>query len=384
MTETTTLRKRIIVLTGGGSGGHLYPLLEVADEMIEETRGTVQLLYIGPKHPLNEEFERRDIRVHTILAGKLRRYLSLENLLDIPKFFAGIVQAFALIYSVMPDAVFSKGGTGAFPVVLAARFYMIPIVIHESDSVPGFTNRLSAPLATRIGISFESAAAYFPKKKTAFVGNPIRRELLQNREEPFVEKRRLGFNQEEPLALVLGGSQGAQRINTFIVDNLSALLPAVQILHQVGDKNLNDIMSALAQAKGQLPEKFEERYHTAGSLDAEELRRAFSAADLVITRSGSGAIYECASFGKPALLIPLPEAANNHQRQNAIEYSKTGAAIVVEEANLSLHIVLAQIEKFIGPGADPVPFRTAAQSFFKPAAARVLASEILTLAGFSA
>src|SRR3989344_2424531 len=161
-----------IVLTGGGSAGHIYPLLAVADSLkrLAIDYGMVlELYYMGPADGYAEEIEADDIHIRTVFAGKLRRYFSLQNLVDAPKFFIGLVQAFWKLFWLMPDAIFSKGGTGALPVVLAGWFYRIPVMIHDSDSVPGLTNIISAKLASRIGVSFEHALKFFPANRTAWI-----------------------------------------------------------------------------------------------------------------------------------------------------------------------------------------------------------------------
>jgi UDP-N-acetylglucosamine--N-acetylmuramyl-(pentapeptide) pyrophosphoryl-undecaprenol N-acetylglucosamine transferase len=144
-----------VLLTGGGSGGHVYPLLAVADKIRELGGADVMVSYLGPKSRYDAEFGQRDIAVYGLASSKLRRYMDVGNILDVPKFIFGLCQALYRLYLLMPDVVFSKGGSGALPVVLAAKFYFIPILIHESDSVPGLTNRFSAPFAKRIGVSFE-------------------------------------------------------------------------------------------------------------------------------------------------------------------------------------------------------------------------------------
>lgn len=365
------MAKRIL-LTGGGSGGHLFPLLAVADSIIEITKGEAEIIYLGPRHPLNEEFRTREIKVYTVAAGKLRRYFDLANFLDIPKVILGFIQSLFILYWLMPDVVFSKGGTGALPVVVAAKFYFIPVIIHESDSIPGLTNRFSAPLAKRIGISFRSAAAFFSPKKTALVGNPVRRGLLPDSMDSRQAKITLQFNPDEPLILVLGGSQGAAVINNFIVNNLELLLTDFQVYHQTGPNNEEEVRSLTKDVVSP-------RYKLAGFLNLAELRTALNAADVVICRAGSN-IFEIAVFGKPAILIPLIGSANNHQLYNAYEYAENGAAVVVEEANFTANIVLRQIKDVLGDKQKREQMAQAAKAFAKPNAAQVIAEEILKLA----
>ena len=369
--------KKRILLTGGGTGGHIYPLLAVADEIKRMTQGGVELLYLGIKHILNEEFVRRDIRVHRITSSKLRRYFALANFIDVPKFFFGFFQALFRLYFLMPDVVFSKGGPGALAVVLAARFYFIPVMIHESDSVPGLTNKISAIFSKRIFIAFKTAVSYFKISKTVLVGNPIRHELFLNRPPDAAgAKALLKFNSKEPLVVFMGGSQGAIRLNTFVFDTLEGFLSIVQIFHLVGEenvKNTEEFVKFFFKNK----ENLRSRYQFAGFLDAERFKVLLTAADVVVSRAGSGAISEIASFGKPSILIPLRGAAGDHQRINAYEYAREGGAVVIEEANFTFNIVRIQIENLLKDTEAVRRMSEAARNFAKPEAAEIIARQIV-------
>ena len=197
-----------VVLTGGGSGGHIYPLLAVADTLkkkVASLGAPTTFSYLGPRDAYAPLFTERGIAVIPISSGKVRRYAALENVLDIPKFFIGLLQALWQLYCIMPDIVFSKGGTGALPVVFAAWFYRIPVAIHESDAQPGLTNLASARFAKKIFVSFERAAQFFATAKTTVSGAPLRGELLENRPTREAAKESLGFDPKEPLTVVIGG-----------------------------------------------------------------------------------------------------------------------------------------------------------------------------------
>ena len=375
--------KKRIVLTGGGSGGHVYPLLAVAEELrrlaISEGANS-EIFYIGPRDEYSEILQGENIKIRAISSGKLRRYFSISNLLDIPKFFIGLIQSLFVLYGLMPDAVFSKGGTGALPVILAARFYRIPIMIHESDAVPGLTNLISARFATRIAVSFEKANDYFDPGKTAWVGTPIRRELLQNSINKQLAKQELGFKENEHLILVWSGSQGSQRINEFIVANLPELIKESQILHQTGQGNYSEVQKLSRAALIGVPLKIvaEKRYEAVSYLK-DNLKTALSAADLVIARAGSGTISELAAFGKPAILVPLAESAQDHQRANAYEFAKSGGGVVIEESNLLPGIFLSQLRTVLKNPETLNKMSSASAKFFKPDAAEVIAKEVLNI-----
>lgn len=369
-----------IVLTGGGTGGHIIPLLAVADALQSTMRGDLALTYIGPKSRYLGAFDERGIACSTVASAKFRRgYGFFQNIIDIPRFFVSIMQALAKLYRLMPDAVFSKGGPGALAVVLAARFYFIPVIIHESDAVPGLTNRLSAPLAKRIAIAFQGAASYFPEKKTFLAGVPVRPALTANVPSREAAKRELQFATNEPLLLVLGGSQGAAPLNTFVAENLGALLEKFQILHQAGEANLGEAGGAAKLALQNATEAFRARYRAEGFLDESGLARALAAADIVLSRAGASAIYELAAFGKPAVLVPV-ESDGGQQRANAREYAGSGAAVSIEQKNLSVHVFLDVVQRLLGDQGARENMERTAKLFFKPLAAQSIAKELLALA----
>lgn len=385
-----------ILLTGGGTGGHIYPLIAVAESIqgIAKTKNlSVELCYIGPKNVFREEFEKLNIEVKTITGAKLRRYFDIQNIIDIPKFFFSLIEALFKLFFLMPDVVFSKGGSGTLAIVIAAKFYMIPVVIHESDAVPSLTTKLSATFAKRIAISFAETTKYFSAEggslpndgrdashgknnKIALLGNPVRQKFFEIRNSSFT-KENLGFDKNKPLILILGGSQGAQNLNQFILDNLPELLKIAQIFHQVGPKN---ILEMTQQSKGILkPLGLENDYQLTDYLSLEKMAEVLKASDLVISRGGSGAIFEIAATGKPSIIIPLPTAANNHQKANAYTYHQTGGCEVIEESNLKINLVLVQINNILNNPDKIELMKKAAKGFAKPNAAQLIAEEILRI-----
>ncbi|MEK7507483.1 MAG: UDP-N-acetylglucosamine--N-acetylmuramyl-(pentapeptide) pyrophosphoryl-undecaprenol N-acetylglucosamine transferase [Patescibacteria group bacterium] len=374
------------LLTGGGSGGHVYPLLAVAERL----RGIaaaenidLDLNYLGPKDEWISSLAVAHVGLGTIVSGKFRRYFSIENIFDIPKFFIGLFEALFKIYFIMPDVIFSKGGTGALSVVLAGWFYKIPIIIHESDAIPGLTNSISSRFASRIAVSFPKTLEYFHPGKTAFAGTPVRKAVVSDIPEKAAAKERLGFDPAKPLTLILGGSQGAQRVNEFIITNLPTFLKETQIFHQTGTANYKNVeyLSRVTVGESRAGDTAKRMYIPVPYLNQEEVKVALAAADLVIARSGSGTIAEISAFGKPSILIPLTESANDHQRMNAYEYSKTGAAIVIEENNLLPAILADQIKSIVQNPMVMERMNVAAKNLFKPDAAEAIAREILRLGG---
>ncbi len=369
-----------VVVAGGGSGGHVYPTIAVIEALKKrcaELGAPLEIIRVGPRDGYEPLFADCGVALSPIVAGKVRRYLSLANFVDIPKFFIGFLHALFKLYLLMPDVIFSKGGTGALPVVVAGWFYRIPIAIHESDAKPGLTNLFSARFARRVFVSFTSATEYFNPQKTQVVGTPIREELLAGRVAKEVAKETLGFDPKSPLTLILGGSQGSQRINQFILEGLVALVKETQVLHQTGVANLPEVEQLSRAAL--IDESFKNRYKAMGYF-GKDLSLALAAADLVVARAGSNTIAEVASFGVPMILIPLSDAANDHQKLNAYEFAKNGGAVVIEEANLFEGIFLGQLRAILGNEELRAKMSAAASQFFLPDAAGKIAEELLQLA----
>ncbi|OGZ00739.1 MAG: hypothetical protein A2946_03340 [Candidatus Liptonbacteria bacterium RIFCSPLOWO2_01_FULL_53_13] len=372
-----------ILFTGGGTGGHIYPLIAVAQALRKsaEKRGVeIEFHYLGALGKYRETLTNAGMYVREIVAGKLHRHSALQSFFDAPKFFIGFFQALMRLYFLMPDAIFSKGGTGALPVIFAGWFYRIPIVIHESDTVPGLTNLVSARFAKRIATSFATALPYFSPAKRVQTGNPLREEFVTNQPLQHVAKQELGFDAERPLMLVWGGSQGSVRVNNLILLVLKELLPLTQVLHQTGEKNILDVQKLSRASLMDVPveEAAKSRYQAVAYFEGD-MRKALAASDIVISRGGSNSLFEIAAFGKPAIVIPLPEAAGDHQRSNAYEFAKGGAGIVIEEPNLLPEIFMSQVREIMTKPERAEAMRRASKAFFKPNAAELVAEEIFSL-----
>lgn len=371
-----------IALTGGGTGGHLFPILAVAQELknlvsanifqIPIGEGTgVEFMFLGPKTVGEEALAKEGIANKTIMAGKLRRYASLQNVYDIFKIPCGLFQALWHLFWFMPNVVFSKGGYGSVPVVLAAWIFHIPVIIHESDSVPGLANKFCAAFSQRIAISFNEAAKYFPAGKTALTGNPVRASLFGGNKE--AAKQLFGLNGQKHLLLVLGGSQGAQAINDLVFTSLLLIASRCEIIHQCGANNVE-------LTKQILGDKAPTDYHLLPFLDDAQMSQALAAADLVVARAGAGTIAEIAALGKASILIPLPNAAADHQKKNATEFAKLGGAVIMEEMNLTPHLFQNQIFSLLDNPELLKKMGENAKQFSHPDAAKNLAQEILNMA----
>ena len=380
-------KKVRIVLTGGGSGGHTFPLIAIARELKKIAASQnfdLELIYIGPNDFTVPYIQKEGIPVKTIITGKFRRYFALQNITDFFKTIAGIFQAQFYVYSIMPDLILSKGGYGSFPVSLWGILFFIPTYVHESDSIPGLVNAFIGKFAKKVFISFEGSSRYFSPKKTIITGNPIRQELFDNTINVKDSKKLLGLS-ERPVITVLGGSQGAKHINDLILDILPKIIDKAEIIHQVGENNLESIKKELEIIFQEIITDGDSKkyYHPVPFLEESpnptinSLKDVMLISDLIIARAGSGVIFEIAASNKPAIIIPLPWAARDHQKQNAYEYAKNGAAIVVEEQNLKPNIFSELILQLLDDEQKLAKMSKAAQAFAKPKAAYNIAEYIL-------
>jgi len=373
-----------ILFTGGGTGGHIFPIIAVVREMRKiyqeispYPEEKLQFFYLGPKDDYFEILlSQEEIRVSTIITGKLRRYFSLQNFIDI--FFKiplGFCQAFFHLLFSAPDLIFSKGGYGSFPVVFWGWVFQVPVFLHESDIMPGLANKIMSKFALEIFTSFPRTE-YFPPSKMIQVGNPIRKEITDGKKEE--AKGIFKLNYQKPVLLILGGSQGAQRINDLILSILPELISKYEIIHQAGVKNFKEVE---AEAGVMIAEEFKEDYHLFPFLEEKDLKHALAAADLIISRAGSGSIFEIAAVDKPSILIPLPEAAQNHQVKNAYSYAESGAAIVFEESNLTPHIFLEKIKYLFSHPQELENMKNRATEFACPKSADIIAEYLLAFMG---
>lgn len=364
-----------ILFTGGGTAGHIFPIIAITREIKRNyPQGEFRFFYIGPKDKFFKNLlSKEGVEVKTILAGKIRRYFSLRNIVDILfKFPIGILQAFFHIFIISPDLIFSKGGYGSVPIVIAGWLLLTPIFLHESDTTPGLANKVAGKLTLEIFTSFSiESTEYFPAKKMISVGNPVRKKVLQGSDKE--AKKTFKLTGEKPVILILGGSQGAQRINDIILVILSELLKNFEIIHQTGKKNFEQVKS---EAEVVMKKNLKKYYHPLAFLNEEELSHAYQAADLIISRAGAGSIFEIAAKGKPSILVPLPEAAQNHQVRNAYAFAKNGGAIVMEERNFTPHFVLEKLKSLISQPKKLKEMAEKAKGFSKPDAARIIGEYI--------
>src|SRR3989344_619142 len=367
-----------ILLTGGATGGHFYPLIAVAEEIhaiVKEDRLLPPELYYLAPTPYNERalFE-QGIVYKSVSAGKVRRYFSPLNIIDAFKTAWGIVKAVIEVFKIYPDVIFSKGGYASFPSVLAGRLFRIPIIIHESDSAPGRVNKWAGKFAVRIAVSYEEAGTFFPSEKVAYTGNPIRKEIAMPLKKGAHEF--LGLDPAIPTVVVLGGSQGSQKINDTVIDALPQLVSVCQIIHQTGKANLTETKNTAEVILTNNPLK--DRYHPFDYLNDLAMRMAAGAADLVVSRAGS-TIFEIAAWGVPSIIIPIPERISHDQVKNAFNYARSGSCIVMEEANLSSHIFASEVKRLLDSEKERAAMTLNTKKVAKLDAAHKIARQIIDI-----
>ena len=367
-----------VVFTGGFTGGHFYPIIAVAQKLHKllerEKIANVEFFYMSVD-PYNADLlAENSITYKHVTAGKLRTYSSIQNFFDIFKTAYGVIKAVFQMFLIYPDVVFSKGGFASFPVLMAARFFRIPVIIHESDSAPGRVSAWSGKFAQKVALSYADAAQYFPLGRTALTGNPIREDLA--RPTGLDAFKELGLEPDVPVILVLGGSQGAQKINDQLVTLAPRLIEKYQVIHQAGVANEQEVKTLVEGLIAQSTHK--SRYHVYGYLDTKTMKLAGEAATLIISRSGS-TIFEIATWGVPAILIPIANSNADHQRKNAFSYARAGCAEVIEEANLVPSILFSEIENLLTDTEKYARMKNATKDFSKLDAAEKIAEQIVAV-----
>lgn len=371
------MKKEKIVFTGGGTGGHSVPIVAILRELRRIPYKKFIFYYLGPKDPFTKRLlEGEGVKIFFVLSGKIRRYLDflspVQNIIDLFKTILGILQSFLLLIFIRPRKIFSKGGFGSFPVVIAGWILGIPIFIHESDAVAGMANRILSRFARKVFISFEEAGKFFPKQKVWLVGHPIRREFFGATREEGIDF--FNISSSSPIIFVLGGSQGAQRINEKIFEIINEILESFELIHQAGERNYNECKE---MGEMLIKKELKDKYHLFGFLDEKELGLAYAVADLVISRAGAGAIFEIAGMGKPSILIPLPESAQSHQLRNAYAYFRSGACIVLEEENFTPGFFVKTIKNLFSRPEILKEMRKRALGFAKPDAAMKIVENLI-------
>lgn len=318
--------KKTIVLTGGGSAGHVTPNLAIIPKLKSMN---YHIEYIGTKNGIERDIiTRADIPYHIISAGKLRRYFSFKNFIDPVKIIAGCIKSKKILKRLAPKAVFSKGGFVGVPVVYAAHRLGIPVVLHESDCTPGLANRLCIRCARTVCVAFESALRHIPEGKGVYTGLPIRGNLLLGNKQKGLAM--CGFSGKKPVLLIMGGSLGAQSLNNMLDEIMPALTRRYDVAHIRGEKNMDCCTPVGCKPFGYVD---------------EELADLYAAADIMLSRAGATAVFEILALALPALLVPLPaHVSRGDQIQNAQCFLEKGYAHVLLQEDMTPESLLKAID----------------------------------------
>lgn len=369
-----------ILLSGGGSGGHIYPALAVATQL--QTEYEAEILYLGSDDGLETRLvPEAGFRFATIQAGKLQRFVSWKTVKGIARVPLGIAQALRIVRAFRPDGVFTSGGYVAVPAGLAARLNGVPFLMHQQDVPPNLSNRLIAPFATRISVAFADSLRYFPAHKSLHLGNPVRQAILAVRQiAPRQARVQLGLAAELPLLLVTGGSQGARHLNQTVCRALPELLSQCQVL-QISGSNLFEETRELAErCLVGLDEETRQRYRLVPYMDAE-MPLALQASELVLCRAGAATLSELAVLGKPGVLVPLPPAiGGSPQEVNAAMFGRHKAAEVILNDNLQPEILINRINSILTSPASLLAMAEAARRLGRPDATQAIVQQMVELA----
>lgn len=388
-------RQLRILVTGGGSGGHVTPALATIEaiEALAERDGTWRpaFLYVGSHSGIERELaSAAGLPFTAIATGKLRRsqhllgHLSWRNLLDGLRLPWGVLQAIVAVARFRPHVVLSTGGFVCVPPVVAASLLRVPVITHEQTVQMGLANRIASRLADRIALTYESAQRELPErlgKRTILTGNPVRPVIFNGCPEQALALTGLAKDDSLPTLYVTGGAQGAQHINHALEEALPDLLAECRIIHQCGRQTQNGIpmVEHLREVRATLPGDLQSRYHVVDFV-AEEIGHFYALADAVVSRSGAGTLAELFALGKPAILVPLVPTGGDEQRRNAQHAQQAGAATTIEQADLTGEVLCEAVRALVTNEEKRKAMAGAARSLARPEAARRLAEATIALA----
>ena len=322
------MSKYKIIMTGGGTAGHVTPNLALVPSLIEEG---FEIKYIGSRDGIEKDIiTKANIPYYGISSGKLRRYFDVKNFTDPFKVLKGVCEALKILSKEKPDVIFSKGGFVTVPVVMAASMKKIPVIAHESDITPGLANKLASPFCDKLCVTFRESLQFVKNNKGVLTGSPIRKEILTGSKQ--IGKEICEFKDDKEIILVMGGSLGSKVINDAIRENINNILKYNNIIHICGKGNLDKSLENISGYK-----QFE--------YVSEDLKHLMHAADYIISRAGANSIFEFLALKKPTLLIPLSKnASRGDQILNANSFKKEGFSLVMQEEELQKEGILKGIK----------------------------------------
>ncbi|MBD3311397.1 MAG: hypothetical protein GF349_02795 [Candidatus Magasanikbacteria bacterium] len=321
-----------VIFSGGGTLGPVTPLIAIY-EILKDNYEDIEFLWVGTKFgPEKKLITKNNIEFKAIYAGKLRRYLSLWNIVDIFKIIIGFIQSFVLIWKEDPDICISAGGYVSVPLHYAAWLYGAKTWIHQQDVKIGLTNSITAPIASQITTALKSSLNNFPKRKTVWLGNPVRRDILKGDKKKAIKL----FNLDPaiPTVFATGGGTGSLRVNQIIVESVQHLKGVCQIIHLSGRERPQELVERAEK-------HFD--YYQVHKFFSDEMKHAYAVADVVVSRGGFGTITEVAALAKPSILIPKP----GHQIENVKFLEKSGSAILLNERTCSGHQLAKIIKRLL-------------------------------------
>ena len=340
------------------------------------------ILYLGSDDGLETRLVPvAGVRLKTIQAGKLQRFVSWRTVTGVARVPVGMAQAIGIVRAFRPDVAFTSGGYVAVPAGLAARLNGTPFLMHQQDVPPNLSNKLLAPMATRISVAFADSLRYFPSQKTVQLGNPIRQAILDVRSVSVQQARtKLGLAPDVPLVLVTGGSQGARHLNQTVCHALPELLKRCQVLHISGSNLFNETHDLSEQTLANVDSEMRQRYRLEPYMD-EDMPLALQAADLVLCRSGASVLSELAVLGKPSVLVPLPPAiGSSPQEANAAMFKHAQASEVILNDLLKPEVMIERITYILSRLGCLQTMSDAAIKLAKPNATQEIVETIVTLA----
>lgn len=359
-----------MLLAAGGTGGHVYPAIAIADAL-RKLRKEVSILFVGTRDRMEwSTVPKSGYDIKSIWISGFHRRLTIQNFLFPLKLFVSLIQSFVILRQYRPDVVVACGGFASGPIGWMAAKTGIILVLQEQNSFPGVTNRMLAKQATTIFTAFKDAQEYFPADKVKLAGNPVRSKLEDKDLQQSL--KHFNFNADKPVLLILGGSGGALALNNVMQKELSVLHNELnlQIIWQCGEKYLDEISEKIDTKE----------YPNLRLLDfIDDMAAAYGAADLVITRAGASTCSELMTIGKPAVLVPSPNVAGNHQEMNAKSMAEAGAAEILKENNLD-EALTETVQNLIANDKKLAEMSSAMKKLARPNAAKDIAEEIYTLA----
>lgn len=365
-----------IIVSGGGTGGHIYPAITLI-RTIQRKLPEAKFLYVGTTKGLEADIVPKEgLPFTTVDLQGFERHLTLDNVRRAVKAMAGVGRAARIVRHFRPDVAIGTGGYVCGPILLAASLRHVPTLIQEQNVIPGITNRILSHFVTKIATGTEEACAHFPRKKVVFTGNPIRREVLTAR--PENGWKEFGFSGERKIVLVSGGSRGARAINRAMIGVLreAAKHPEVQYLHVTGKLEYQDTLDRLAKAGVSL----EKTPHIVVKPYLYDMPQAMAMADLAVFRAGATGLAELTARGVPSILVPYPYAAENHQEYNARALEKAGAARVILNRELTSEKLMSVLSELLSEPLKLKKMGEASRKLGRPQAADTIADIALSIA----